>query len=264
MSNLGKRPMGTDSGSSSVASKQKGTPNKRWMKEMDDVLIPFLAEMARAGLKVDKSFKRQAFVEAATVINRSFTLPANMDADNVENHMRTIKQRYQELKKAHPKSKEWLNKPIKNHEELRLICGDDQATSQFSRSIYENFGVGNNEGVDEAEPDVEDMDVTPSEQGSQPLETPRVSVSTPTGSRGSRTSRATFDSTIEEIAKGVGELTCTLRESKVHWIENLSTVLLSMDDEYIEEELERAYDHLRCNKGDARGFVHRRPGMLKR
>ncbi|KAJ0970074.1 hypothetical protein J5N97_022951 [Dioscorea zingiberensis] len=238
MSNLGKRPMGTDSGSSSVAAKKKGTPNKRWTKEMDDVLIPFLAEMARAGLKVDKSFKRQAFVEAATVINRSFTLPANMDADNVENHMRTIKQRYQELKKvmdlsgvgwygekkmfvledetfrtfveAHPKSKEWLNKPINNLEELRLICGDDQATGQFSRSIYENFGVSDNEGVNETEPDVEDMDATPSEQGSQPPETPRVSVSTPTSSRGSRTSRATFDSAIEEIAKGVGELTCTL------------------------------------------------------
>ncbi|KAJ0975688.1 hypothetical protein J5N97_017653 [Dioscorea zingiberensis] len=132
MSNLGKRPIGTDSGSSSVAAKKKGTPNKRWTIEMDDVLIPFLAEMARAGLKVDKSFKRQAFVEAATI------------------------------------------------------------------------STGDNEGVNKTEPDVEDMDATPSEQGSQPPETPRVSVSTPTGSRGSRTSRATFDSAIEEIAKGVG------------------------------------------------------------
>ncbi|KAJ0967859.1 hypothetical protein J5N97_024776 [Dioscorea zingiberensis] len=192
MANSGKRPLGTDSGSSSVASKKKGTPNKRWTKEMDDVLIPFLVEIARAGLKVEKSFKRQAFVEAAAVIN------------------------------------------------------------------------SNNERVNETEPDFEDMDATPTEQASQPTKTPSVSISTPTVSRGSRTSRATFDSAIEEIAKGVGELTSTLRESKIHWIENLSTVLFSMDDEYIEEELERAYDHLRSNEGDARGFIHRRPGMHKR
>ncbi|KAJ0969553.1 hypothetical protein J5N97_022430 [Dioscorea zingiberensis] len=248
--------------------------------------------MARAGLKMDKSFKRQAFVEVATIINRSFTLPANMDTDKVENHMRTIKQCYQELKKvmdlsgvgwndekkmfvledetfrtfveAHPKLKEWLNKPIINLKELRLICGDDQATGQFSRSTYENFGVGGDEGVNETEPNVEDMDATPSEQGSQPLETPSVSVSTPTGSRGSRTSRASFDSAIEDITKGVGELTCTLKKSKIHWIENLSTVLFSMDDEYTEEELESTYDYLCRNEGDARGFVHRRPGMRKR
>ncbi|KAJ0968767.1 hypothetical protein J5N97_021644 [Dioscorea zingiberensis] len=157
--------------------------------------------MARAGLKVDKSFKRRAFFEVATVINWSFTLSANMDADNVENHMRTIKQRYQELKKvmelsgvgwndelkmfAHPKSKEHLNKPDNNLEELHLICGDDQATGQFSRSIYENFGVGDNEGVNEIEPDVEDMDAVPNEQGSQPPETPRVSVSALIASGGS-------------------------------------------------------------------------------
>ncbi|KAJ0961193.1 hypothetical protein J5N97_000836 [Dioscorea zingiberensis] len=56
--------------------------------------------MERTKLKVDKSFKRQAVVEAAIVINRSFILSANMDADNVENHMRPIKQHYQDLKKV--------------------------------------------------------------------------------------------------------------------------------------------------------------------
>ncbi|KAJ0962075.1 hypothetical protein J5N97_029903 [Dioscorea zingiberensis] len=54
--------------------------------------------MACVGLKVDKSFKRQAFVEAAAVINRRFTNQC-MDADNEENLMRTLKQRYHEIKK---------------------------------------------------------------------------------------------------------------------------------------------------------------------
>ncbi|XP_039125510.1 uncharacterized protein LOC120261626 [Dioscorea cayenensis subsp. rotundata] len=130
--------------------KRKGTPNKRWTKEMDNVLIPLLADMARSGLKVDKSFKRQAFVDAANVVNSRFPT-ASMDADNVENHMRTLKQKYQDIKKlmnlsgvgwndtekklvledetyrtyveGQPKAKEYLNKPIPFFEELRLVAG---------------------------------------------------------------------------------------------------------------------------------------------
>ncbi|KAH7650997.1 ArsR-like helix-turn-helix domain-containing protein [Dioscorea alata] len=52
--------------------------------------------MVRSGLKVDKSFKRQAL--AANVMNSRFSA-ACMDADNVENHMRTLKQKYQDIKK---------------------------------------------------------------------------------------------------------------------------------------------------------------------
>ncbi|XP_039141171.1 uncharacterized protein LOC120278442 [Dioscorea cayenensis subsp. rotundata] len=101
--------------------------------------------MARSGMKVDKSFKRQAFVEAANLVNGR--LPTtSMDADNVENHKRTLKQKYPEIMKlmnlsgvgwndtekmlvledetyrtyveGQPKAKEYLNKPISFFEEL--------------------------------------------------------------------------------------------------------------------------------------------------
>ncbi|KAJ0969877.1 hypothetical protein J5N97_022754 [Dioscorea zingiberensis] len=49
--------------SESSSKKRKGTPNRRWTKDMDDVLIRCLAEQAKAGMKVDKSFKQVAFVE---------------------------------------------------------------------------------------------------------------------------------------------------------------------------------------------------------
>ncbi|KAJ0984855.1 hypothetical protein J5N97_003211 [Dioscorea zingiberensis] len=142
MSSLGKRPMSAETGSSPEVSKRKGkgTPNRRWTKDMDDILIPCLANMARAGLKVDKSFKRQAFVDVAIVINTRFP-DQTMDATNVENHMRSLKTR------------------------------DDQATGQFSRSIYEQFGAPENEGINDINAETENMDTTPVESGSQPQET---------------------------------------------------------------------------------------------
>lgn len=70
--------------------KQKGKPNKRWTKDMDNVLIPLIPDMARNCLKVDKSFKSQAFIEAMNIINSKFPTVC-MDTNNVENHMRTLK-----------------------------------------------------------------------------------------------------------------------------------------------------------------------------
>ncbi|KAJ0962448.1 hypothetical protein J5N97_030276 [Dioscorea zingiberensis] len=169
---------------------------------------------------------------------------------------------------SHPKARDLLNKPIHNFEELRLICGDDQATGQFARSIFEQFGVGDNEGINEGnnetDPGIEIMDTTPSENETQPQETPRVSSAAPNNSRGSRSSKASFDITMEEIAKGVGDLSCTLREAKKHWIESLSDVLFAMDDEFDEDDLDRAFEVLCHDEQSARGFVHRRPAMRRR
>ncbi|XP_039138730.1 uncharacterized protein LOC120276054 [Dioscorea cayenensis subsp. rotundata] len=137
--------------------------------------------MARSGMKVDKSFKRQGFVEAANIVNGRFPT-ASIDADNVENHMCTLKQKYQEIKKlmnlsgvgwndtekmlvledetyqtyveGQPKAKEYLNKPIPFFEELRLVAGDDHATGDQARSIYQQFGGTNEEDENPPTPDV--------------------------------------------------------------------------------------------------------------
>ena len=50
--------------------KRKGTPKQRWTKHMDNVLLPLLADITRSNLKVDKSFKCQAFIEATNIMNR--------------------------------------------------------------------------------------------------------------------------------------------------------------------------------------------------
>ena len=78
--------------------KWKATPNKRWSKGMDNVLIHLLADMARSDLKVDQSFKHQMYVKAVNIENSKFPA-ACMDVDNVDDHMRTMKQKCLDIKK---------------------------------------------------------------------------------------------------------------------------------------------------------------------
>lgn len=50
---------------------------------MDNILILSLANIAKSGMKVDKSFKYQAFLEATNSMNRKFPIMC-MDVGNVE------------------------------------------------------------------------------------------------------------------------------------------------------------------------------------
>lgn len=87
-----------DSANARAAKGKRGTPNKRWKAEFDNFLIPVLVEQANKGLKCDKSFKRVAFAHAASAVNTKFN--TDFTAENVENHYRTLKARYVEIKKA--------------------------------------------------------------------------------------------------------------------------------------------------------------------
>lgn len=62
---------------------KKEHQKKRWTKTMDNILILSLANIAKSGMKVDKSFKYQAFLEATNSMNRKFPIMC-MDVGNVE------------------------------------------------------------------------------------------------------------------------------------------------------------------------------------
>ncbi|KAJ0982744.1 hypothetical protein J5N97_010999 [Dioscorea zingiberensis] len=161
---------------------------------------------------------------------------------------------------SHPiKSRDLLNNPITNFEELCLICGDDQATGQFACSIYKPFGVGYNEGVNEIDLEIEDMGIALSHNGSQSEEPSCINSTTPNKSRGSRSS--IMD---DEIVKGVRDMSYTLREAKKYWIELLSDVLFTMDDEYDKDDLDIAFKVLCYDEQSAHEFVHRRLAMRKK
>ena len=77
---------------------KRGSPNKRWKPNFDNFLIPLLVDQAQKGLKCDESFKRAAFAFTAVVVNTRFK--TDFSPENVENHYRTFKARYAEIKKA--------------------------------------------------------------------------------------------------------------------------------------------------------------------
>ena len=71
--------------------KPKGNTNKVWLHDHDMALIPFLAEQARNGNKVDKTFKATAFNSAAAYINSNFN--TDYTSQHVRNHMKGLKTR---------------------------------------------------------------------------------------------------------------------------------------------------------------------------
>ncbi|MQM08880.1 hypothetical protein Taro_041738 [Colocasia esculenta] len=115
-------------------------------------------------MKLDKSFKRPAFVAVACVVSEKFKVTCY--DNNVENHLRTLKTNYAAIKKlkgmsgvgwnddakmitmdgdtfneyitAHPKDEPYINKFIDMYEELVVICGDDQAMGSFSRTVVDS------------------------------------------------------------------------------------------------------------------------------
>ncbi|OAY75999.1 hypothetical protein ACMD2_26347, partial [Ananas comosus] len=68
-------------------------------------------EQAKSGLKVDKGFKKTVYVAAASTVNAKFN--TTFDAENVENHMRTLRAKYAEIKKCKEISGAGWNEELK-------------------------------------------------------------------------------------------------------------------------------------------------------
>lgn len=144
---------------------KKGCTNFRWSPAMSRFLLPFLIQQANFGLKMGRAFKREAFVAAAAAVTEKFRVRCN--DGNVENHLRTVKTRYQQIRRlqslnnttwdekekkiimsdkdygqyiaANPKDEPFLNKPIEMYGEIVYICGDDPSHINFaSEYVKEN------------------------------------------------------------------------------------------------------------------------------
>ncbi|XP_039140442.1 uncharacterized protein At2g29880-like [Dioscorea cayenensis subsp. rotundata] len=276
----------TEKSSSKASGSKRGTPNKRWKAEYDAFLIPILVEQVRKGLKCDKSFKRAAFVFAAVAVNARFN--TEFSAENVENHYRTLKSRYAEIKKvrelsgagwddatktitldpvvaltyieAHPAAKAFINKPIEHYESLRVICGEDNATGVYATSVFADLGENsehegnNNNNFDEEpieQPSDDDADANSAPPAvSSPVSIPATS-STPRSQRSSRGSKN--PSMMGDLIVVVGEMASAIK-NPTHWTESLYAKVMEVDG-FEKKELVQVFDFLQFREIEARGFM---------
>ncbi|XP_039120400.1 uncharacterized protein LOC120256804 [Dioscorea cayenensis subsp. rotundata] len=182
----------------SGARARRGTHNKCWKTEYDDFLIPVLVEQVKKGMKCDKTFKKPAFVYAASAVNARFKI--DYTVDNVENHYRTLKARFCEIKKAkglsgvgwnnaekiitlpaevyqtyteaHSATIPFINKPLTNYDGLCIICGDDNATGSYATSMFANIEERLEEEKMELEGEPNEIPVNNEDNGDQNISPP--------------------------------------------------------------------------------------------
>ncbi|XP_039130813.1 uncharacterized protein LOC120267181 [Dioscorea cayenensis subsp. rotundata] len=262
--------------------------NKRWKTEFDNFLIPVLVEQANKGLKCDKSFKRVAFAHAASAVNTKFN--TDFTAENIENHYRTLKARYVEIKKArdlsgagwddetkmitldpivvftyteaHPAAKAFINKPIENYEGLRIICGEDSATGSHATSLYSDFGektIGdkNNENENSDSP----VDQPNSDDDGAGNSAPPIARSPATSStmRSQRTKGSKDIPMMADLVTVVGEMAAAIR-NPTHWSETLYSRVMEVEG-FTEHVLEDVFDYLQERETEARKFMVKRLEM---
>nr|CAD1838479.1 unnamed protein product [Ananas comosus var. bracteatus] len=191
---------------------------------------------ASIGMKVDKSFKRPAFVAAARAMSSKFQVFCNWT--KVENRLRTFKTKwfriiqlksltgaswdpvsktislgegsYQDFIRAHPKDICYLNCPIQHYDELAIICGDDQAIGEFASDDPNNINLDEEDNNDDGDDfGLEDLYSEESEH---------ISPTTPSqGRKRQNLNRPVTKSAIEFLllVEKIGELADSMKDAKI-------------------------------------------------
>ncbi|GAV62729.1 Myb_DNA-bind_3 domain-containing protein [Cephalotus follicularis] len=139
--------------------KHKGR-NVVWSIAMDKCLIETLAIQARSGNKIEKCFNENAYTAACVAVNSRFNL--NLNNQKVVNRLKTIKKRYKVMRDmlnqdgfkwnpntkmiecdsdelwkryiaAHPDARAFRGKQIEMYDELKIVCGNYQAPSRWTK-----------------------------------------------------------------------------------------------------------------------------------
>ncbi|KAJ3693360.1 hypothetical protein LUZ60_008840 [Juncus effusus] len=128
-----------------------------------------MAEQARNGMKSGRGFKNKALTAAVKAINNEFP-DVQVSESNVSNHIRTLKNKWSQIKKlkdmsgngwddnekkiivdeteyrtyvqAHPKKEPFINKAIEMFEEMLLVFGGEAATGMHGKSAYSVSRLG--------------------------------------------------------------------------------------------------------------------------
>ncbi|KAL2337289.1 hypothetical protein Fmac_011735 [Flemingia macrophylla] len=142
--------------------------NVVWSIAMDKCLIKALAAQAKSGNKIDKCFNENAYTAACVAVNTRFNL--NLNNQKVINRLKTIKKRYKVMKDmlsqdgfgwnpntnmiecdsdelwknyvaAHPDARGLRGKQIEMYDELKIVCGNYQAPSRWTKMKSGNHAM---------------------------------------------------------------------------------------------------------------------------
>ncbi|KAH7671934.1 hypothetical protein IHE45_09G020800 [Dioscorea alata] len=156
---------------------------------------------------------------------------------------------------ADPAAKPFINKPIENYEELKIICGDDNATGSYAASLYSDFG--DKYGSDDNE---NDNSESPNEQPISEGEgdgnsAPRVPASPATSStfRAQRSKGTKNNSMMSDLVYIVGEMAAAIK-CPTHWSETLYAKVMEIEG-FTEQSLEEVFDYLHEKENEGRRFL---------
>ncbi|XP_020081746.1 L10-interacting MYB domain-containing protein-like [Ananas comosus] len=260
----------------------------KWNSIMSRFFIQFMAEQARQGMKIDKSFKPQTLNAAVVAVNEQFG--CKITESNVRNHLRTLRARWLQIKQlkeksgvgwdekekkiimgedeyktyiqANPKDEPYINKPINDYEELALICGNDQATGKYTKQTDQALGVNldgpsfiNIDTTNEGDTGLDDIIFTESSQlPSTPKETTSNSSKGKNKRIGEKRLRDSETEVIRELATQVGQVATALKGTRsLQFSNELFQEVMKLP--FSVEQLEDAYDFLMENDVQARCFM---------
>ncbi|ONK80186.1 uncharacterized protein A4U43_C01F14860 [Asparagus officinalis] len=164
------------------------------------------------------------------------------------------------LCQKNPRLKDYVNKPLKHYDDLKLIIGDDFVTGEFKKNAYDNFEGVANEVIDLDLP-VEN-DSSPIQVGSSTEVKANKMKNAKTKVRIDKSSRANKRRLVrnedsEEMTsflEKVREIACAIKEGNQHYSVKLAESIYSLR-EFPQHVLDHALDHLYDNEKQARLFI---------
>lgn len=156
---------------------------------------------------------------------------------------------------AYHKHAKYLNKKIETYDELAIVVGKDMATGSFAKSYVDLKTQQNN--LDDTENVVDNGEDVIVDKGKNVVESSTIG-SKISGSRKRSCAPPSNDSVYTDLSEQLKEIVVALKainQGHVDFIHLSAKVMAMSVEEYSNNMLATAFDHLFANKKEARGFL---------
>ncbi|GAV64418.1 LOW QUALITY PROTEIN: Myb_DNA-bind_3 domain-containing protein, partial [Cephalotus follicularis] len=236
----------------------------RWTKSMERLLFEILVDEALKGNKPTNTFKASSFTRVAKSISLKFEVECT--ADNVENHLKTVKSTLNVIATLRGKSgiglddtlkmitagrqsyeeeemEKYLNRKIEMYDEMTLVVGKDMATRSFAKSFVD---IDMQENINVYYLTAEEGETERGAKGKQ-----TSSTATSSQARSHRKRNRDELPQLDLVAAQLGEIALSRNELIV---DDLYKEVMKIEG-FEELVLENAFDYLVENEKQAKAFM---------